>query len=229
MHKSGIVKPLAVIVAFTAITPLLSTAPSALAREASNNAITATTDVAEGARLIRQITVKDPKGTTRTPSDPTTVHASHGDTVTVKVTIESKDRNSRGFSDFTELVPAVGQLNKEAITYTIDQQPPAKLIEKKWEVQEQSNQIRFRDKDLTNLLLGQKVSVEYTYTVDASSPEPRTTGIMVDGYPDDNTRAMGPNLVVDQPNSTGNFRSLWQGFLRTLSHFFSPLLLLFRS
>lgn len=123
MHKSGIVKPLAVIVAFTAITPLLSTAPSALAREASNNAITATTDIAEGARLIRQITVKDPKGTTRTPSDPTTVHASHGDTVTVKVTIESKDRNSRGFSDFTELVPAVGQLNKEAITYTIDQQP----------------------------------------------------------------------------------------------------------
>lgn len=46
--------------------------------------------------------------------------------MTVKVTIESKDGNARGFSDFTELVPAVGRLNKESITYTIDQQSPCK-------------------------------------------------------------------------------------------------------
>lgn len=224
--RTGITKPLVAIVAFTAITPLLSAAPSAIAQEVSSNAVTATIDAIDGSTtgtvpLTRQITVKDPNGAARTPSDSTTVHASHGDTVTVKVTIESKDGNARGFSDFTELVPAVGHLNKESVTYTIDQQSPAKLIEKGWEIQEQANLIRFRDKDLTNLLLGQKVSVEYSYTVDARSPEPRTTGIMVDGY-HSNTQTMGPDLVVDQSSAPGTFRSLRQGFLRTLSQFFSP-------
>lgn len=63
--RTGTTKFLAAIVAFTAITPLLSAAPSAIAQEVSSNAVTATIDAidgsdTQGARLTRQITVKDP-------------------------------------------------------------------------------------------------------------------------------------------------------------------------